>query len=69
METKCEEKKLLDFQQNILQKKDDNSLLSVHVNVKNAEKKKSQLNNTFLLDKGCGPDILCLSETHGKKSS
>ena len=63
-EIKYQEKKLKRFQQGISVKKDDKSLLAVQVNVKNAENKKPQLNNTFLLDKGCAPDILCLSETH-----
>ena len=72
METKCEEKTLNSFKKDILEKKDHKSLLAVHVNVKNSEKKKSdlekKLNKVFLLDKGCGPDILCLSETHREKN-
>ena len=68
METKCEEKTLENFKQDILQKKDNQSLLAVHVNVRNAKDKKSylkdKLNDAFLLDKPCGPNILCLSETH-----
>ena len=68
MESKCEEIQLEDFQEDVLKSRDNKSLLAVYINVNKAKYLKTQLENTFLLEKKSKPDILCLSGIEAKKN-